>query len=452
MRLISIDIGSTWTKGAMFAFSTQDQLDLVARAAHPATVDNLSRGFNTVLESLAANGNADQLFYSSSAKGGLAVAAVGIVPEITAEMARITAHSAGAKLTQSFAYELTNSDIAALQESNPDIILLAGGSDGGNAHYPVENARRLAHSTLASTIVYAGNSYVRDQVQQVLAGFDLICVDNLLPSLDCPNPEPARKAIRDVFLTKITAGKGLDEIVRATGCQPSPTPYALYEYCKCIGTFAPEFGEFLLIDMGGATTDVYSFHEEINIAGTVRRGLPEPKIKRTVEGDLGMRVSARAAAKALRALAPSDDTADVEFDRYVSKVTTAPETLPNNPEERHYDTLLAQANIATSLMRHAGRAHEVCTADGLVTMQMGRDLTRVSQIIGTGGYLASTPGFNPSGIFCLGADAHGKRILAPRGGQYHRDPEYLFPLLANIAKGHPVAAVQKGLQSLTADS
>jgi uncharacterized protein (TIGR01319 family) len=286
-----------------------------------------------------------------------------------------------------------------------------------------------------------------------LAGFDLICVDNLLPTLDCPNPEPARKAIRDVFLSKITAGKGLDEIVRATGCEPSPTPYALYEYCKHIGTFAPEFGEFLLIDMGGATTDVYSFHEEIIIPGTVRRGLPEPPIKRTVEGDLGMRVSARAAAEALRALARSEDPADAEFDRYVSKVTTAPDTLPTNPDEMHYDAQLAQANIATSVMRHAGRAHEVCTADGLVTMQTGRDLTRVSQIIGTGGYLANTPDFNPSGsISGLGADAHGKRILVPRGWQYRRDPDYLFPHLANIAKGHPAAAVKKGLQSLTAVS
>src|SRR6266496_926801 len=92
-------------------------------------------------------------------------------------------------------------------------------------------------------------------------------LENLLPTLDCPNPEPARNAIREIFLSKITAGKGLDEIVRATGREPSPTPYALYEYCKYIGKFAPEFGEFLLIDMGGATTDVYSFHEEINISG-----------------------------------------------------------------------------------------------------------------------------------------------------------------------------------------
>jgi uncharacterized protein (TIGR01319 family) len=453
MTLVSIDIGSTWTKGVNLAFSAQGQLELVASAAHQTTVDNLSRGFNAVFETLAADGYANEIFYSSSAKGGLAVAAVGIVPEITAEMARITAHSAGAKLTQSFAYELRNADIAALRMSEPDIILLAGGSDGGNAHYPVENAKRLAHAALSSTIVYAGNSHVRDDVEQILAGYDLICVDNLLPALDCPNPEPARRAIRELFLGKITTGKGLDEIVRATGHKPCPTPYALYEYCRYISELAPEFGEFLLIDMGGATTDVYSYHEEINLLGTVRRGLPEPKIKRTVEGDLGMRVSARAAAEARRALlAPCEGAEDAEFDRYVDKVTMAPETLPCSRMEMHYDALLAHANIATSLMRHAGRAHEVCTADGIVTMQTGRDLTRVSQIIGTGGYLANAVDFNPhDSISRLGVDAQGKRILAPRGGQYHRDPDYLFPLLANIARGHAAEAVKKGLQVLTAN-
>jgi uncharacterized protein (TIGR01319 family) len=450
MTLISIDIGSTWTKGVKFAFSAQGQLEFVARAAHQTTVDNLSRGFNAVFEVLVAEGDTHELFYSSSAKGGLAVASIGIVPEITAEMARIAAHSAGAKLTHSFAYDLRNADIAALQRSNPDIVLLAGGSDGGNSRYPVENAKKLAQSALASTIVYAGNSHVRDEVEEILGGHDLICVDNLLPALDYPNPEPARNAIRDVFLSKITTGKGLDLIIRATGREPCPTPYALYEYARAIGELAPHFGEFVLIDMGGATTDVYSYHEEINILGTVRRGLPEPKIKRTVEGDLGMRVSARATAEARRALlAPSEDAEDAAFDRYLDKVTAAPETLPDTPLEMRYDILLADANIATSLMRHAGRACEVCTADGMVTVQTGRDLTRVSQIIGTGGYLSNTVGFDPrDSISRLGVDAHGKRILAPRGGRYHRDPDYLFPLLANVARGHPAQAVEKGLHAL----
>ena len=81
-----------------------------------------------------------------------------------------------------------------------------------------------------------------DDVQQILAGSDLICVDNLLPTLDCPNPEPAEKLSREVFLSKITAGKGLDEIVRATGREPRPSPYALYEYPEVSEQITPKLG------------------------------------------------------------------------------------------------------------------------------------------------------------------------------------------------------------------
>ncbi|WP_018236312.1 glutamate mutase L [Ensifer sp. BR816] len=449
MRLVSIDIGSTWTKGAAFRASADGGLQLLDRASHPTTVENLSRGFDAVLRELVEDDESYDLYYSSSAKGGLAVAAVGIVPDITAEMAKITAYSSGAKLTHSFAYELGEDDIAALQRATPDIILLAGGSDGGNAYYQVQNARKLAGAGLSCTIVYAGNRHVRENVRAILDGHDLICVDNLLPALDFPNPEPARAAVRDVFLSKITSGKGLDRIIRSTGREPCPTPYALYEYCSHIARHAPEFGDFLLVDMGGATTDVYSCHDEVVVAGVVRRGLPEPKIKRTVEGDLGMRVSASTAAEAVLSLMPPAEDRLAAFESFVSKVTATPEIVPVEPEEIRFDAMLAGANIATSLMRHAGRAHEVSTADGLVTVQVGRDLTSVRTLIGTGGYLSSAPEFDPRDhVARIGLDARGKRVLVPRCKEYLRDPANLLPLLANIARGHPVAAVTAGLRLL----
>nr|WP_192360306.1 glutamate mutase L [Mesorhizobium mediterraneum] len=227
MKLLSIDIGSTWTKGATFVLSRRNELRVAKRSAHPTTVDDLSRGFNAVFEALSADGMPDELFYSSSAKGGLAIAAIGIVPDLTAEMAKLTAYSAGAKITHSFAYALNAADIAMLRNSDPDIILLAGGADGGNARYPVENARKLADANLAATIVFAGNRAVRDEVEQILNGRDLVCVENILPRLECPNPEPARTAIQELFLQRITRGKGLDRIVASTGCEPCPTPYAL---------------------------------------------------------------------------------------------------------------------------------------------------------------------------------------------------------------------------------
>ena len=54
----------------------------------------------------------------------------------------------------------------------------------------------------------------------------------------------------------------------------------------------PGIGELLAVDLGGATTDVYSIASGMpKQLDTVYKGLPEPYAKRTVEGDIGMRYS-----------------------------------------------------------------------------------------------------------------------------------------------------------------
>ncbi|WDZ81624.1 glutamate mutase L (plasmid) [Ensifer adhaerens] len=450
MTIVSIDIGSTWTKGAAFSLSSDGTLALLNRASHPTTVHDLSEGFSRVLGGLVGHDDEFELFYSSSAKGGLAVAAVGLVPELTSEMAKMTACSSGAKVTQTFAYELSDDDVSSLMLSAPDIILLTGGSDGGNSFYPVRNAGRIAGADLAAAIVFAGNRSAKDAVARILQGKHLVCTENVLPALDSPNPEPARAAIRDIFLTRITSGKGLDRIVADTGREPCPTPYALYEFCQSLAAHAPELGEFLLVDMGGATTDVYSVHNQAPTPGTVHRGLPEPRLKRSVEGDLGMRVSAITAAEAAREALGSVECAISDLASYAAKVKAAPEHLAGSVEEQHFDELLAGINVATSVMRHVGRAHEVATADGVVTVQTGRDLSSVRTIIGTGGYLSHTREFSPAiWLSQIGVDRHGKRVLSPRCERYLRDPMNILPLLANVSRGFPGAAARAAVNLLT---
>lgn len=154
---------------------------------------------------------------------GLAVAAIGLVPSITLESAKVTAHSAGAKVSQHFAYNLNKSDVRALEVSPPDILLFTGGTDGGDYDHGLLNAKLLAQSNLECAIIYAGNRDLQDDVQEILGDKDLTIVDNVLPNLDSPNPHSARKAICDIFLHKIVKGKGLDVIVDLTGedpCQP----------------------------------------------------------------------------------------------------------------------------------------------------------------------------------------------------------------------------------------
>jgi uncharacterized protein (TIGR01319 family) len=459
MKLVSIDIGSTWTKGAVFRL-LGDELTCEGRAACPTTVANLADGFFDVLGQLAGPGAESdirdgriRLFYSSSAKGGLAVAALGIVPEITLETAKVAAYSAGAKLSSVLSYRLTRADIRALEQTPPDILLFAGGTDGGNTDYVLANAQALAASSLDCAMVYAGNRAVRDDVVELLAGKELQVVDNLLPEVDAPNPDPAREAMRGIFLSKITKGKGLDIIVGRTGAEPLPTPYVVYEYVKYIRNHVPGWDEFILLDMGGATTDVYSAHRESPAADTVLRGLPEPDVKRTVEGDLGMRVSAESTADSGRALiaqalaqAPEQLAA---FEAFVTHVTQHPETLPADAQGRVFDTLLAGACVSHACARHAGRSHQVHTADGIVNLQLGRDLRGVKRVIGSGGWLSRASDFSPSQwLSQLRLDAKGKSVLLPAQVEYARDEDYLFPLLANVARAFPAQAARAGIRAL----
>lgn len=447
MIVTALDIGSTWTKGAAFRLNDSGQVQLLAREARPTSVGNLAEAFFEVRDALHKRTGPGELAYSSSAKGGLAVAALGLVPDITSEMARIAAHSAGARLSQVFSYRLTRADIRALEQNPPDILLFAGGTDGGNTDYLLANAEALASSSVDCPIVYAGNRSVRDELEDCLQGRDVRFVDNLLPRIGQPNPEPARSALRDLFLEKIVTGKGLDRIVAATGVEPVPTPYAVYEYTRLMQAHLPEWDEFLLVDLGGATTDIYSCHREQPMSGTVHRGLPEPPLKRTVEGDLGMRVSALAAAESGKALidAGLEGNADARdgFIDYLHQVTRQPNTLPEDSQGRAYDALMAGTCLAEACRRHAGRMQVVSTVDGLVNVQTGRDLRGVKRIIGSGGYLANTPSFNPNPwLQRIRLDERGQQILAPTAVQFYRDEHYLFPLLANLARLHPQAAAR----------
>ena len=365
MIVVAVDIGSTWTKGAAFAVDAGEHVRLLDRAACPTTVHDLEEGFIHVLRALVPDDPLGQLHngmlrlqYSSSAKGGLAVAAIGLVPEVTLEIGKMAAQSAGARLTQVFSYQLTRGDIARLEETPPDILLFAGGTDGGNLRYVLDNAAALGASAIDCDIVYAGNRAAADEVAQCLRGKRLRIVDNLMPVFNEAKPEPARDALRRIFLDTIVRGKGLDRIVQVTGVEPVPTPLAMLEYVQAIRTHAPGWESFMLFDMGGATTDVYSAHREETQPGTLRRGLAEPDVKRTVEGDLGMRVSAQAAAKAAgtlpQASMPQDATNASVLAEYAERLARCPDHLPQNADEQRLDETLAGVCVSLAGARHAG--------------------------------------------------------------------------------------------------
>ncbi|WP_447009444.1 glutamate mutase L [Saccharothrix hoggarensis] len=281
MTVLCLDIGSTWTKGALVS----DAGDLLGTSQHPTTPPEVLQGIDVVTNSL---GPAARTLACSSAGGGLRLAVVGQERLVSAEAGYRVALSAGAKVVHVSAGPLDGAGLRALRAAAPDLVLLVGGTDGGDASVLLHNARRIGANRLACPIVLAGNADARPEALELLAGRTVAPTANVLPDVGELAPGPARAAIREVFLEHVIGGKGLSRGRRFRGLVRAVTPDAVLGGVSRLAMRDRE-GAVLVVDVGGATTDVYS---AVSTVEGPERTVALPPDRRTVEGDLGMRWSA----------------------------------------------------------------------------------------------------------------------------------------------------------------
>ena len=296
MRYLAVDFGSTYTK--LTAIDAGRACIVGTACAFTTIATNVMEGFQAALRVLQTQTGGfyyNKLLCCSSAGGGLAMIALGLVPELTAKAAKTAAEGAGAKVIKTYAYEISPAEQAEIAAARPDIVLLCGGTNGGNKEVILANARLLAAVPGNFSIIAAGNKSAAHELEAILAvsGKEYVITDNVMPAFGRLDVAPAQGCIRDVFIRRIIDAKGLSQVQAMTEHAVIPTPLAVLQGCELLsrGTAkTPGMGEFLAVDVGGATTDVYSMS-----AGTpawdnvLPKGLPEPYAKRTVEGDLGMR-------------------------------------------------------------------------------------------------------------------------------------------------------------------
>jgi uncharacterized protein (TIGR01319 family) len=379
---------------------------------------------------------------------------IGLVRELTAEAARQAALGAGAKLVGTFAYRLTASDLERIAQLAPDIILLAGGTDGGNLEVVLHNAAALAASAIDCPIVFAGNRAAADDARRLLAAKTLACTGNVMPEFNQLDIEPARAAIRQVFIERIVHAKGIDRAAAEFDSVLMPTPAAVLEGARLLADGLPGvrgLGALLVVDPGGATTDVHSVAAGEPAPGVIPQGLPEPRVKRTVEGDLGMRHNAAAIAEAagLQAIAADAGLAPARAAALLAQVGADVGRLPANAEETAFDQALARAAVRLAVRRHCGTIETVYTTTGPVTVQRGKDLSRIDAVIGTGGALVASP--DPRAVLRMAlADASEPLALKPRSPRLLLDREYLLYACGLLQSVEPQAALELALEHLVA--
>ncbi|TFV64859.1 UNVERIFIED_ORG: glutamate mutase [Bacillus sp. AZ43] len=292
--LACVDIGSTYTKAALVEEGTGR---LLATAQAPTTLDDVVTG---VLAATAGFPDAPVLA-CSSAGGGLRLAVVGYEELISAEAGHRAALSAGARVVHVAAGVLDGGGLAALRAAEPDVVLLVGGTDGGEASALRANAATLAGADWSVPVVLAGNAAVRDEVATLLrtGGLPVREAGNVLPDIGRLAPESARAAIRAVFLEHVIGGDRLSTDPRLRRWVRAVTPDAVLEGVTVLARAA---GPVVVVDVGGATTDVYCVPDADAEQATLgREAVGVPARRRTVEGDLGVTWSADALRRAVAA-------------------------------------------------------------------------------------------------------------------------------------------------------
>lgn len=451
---LAIDFGSTFTK--LVAIDADGE-ELVGVAQSPTTVsDDVNVGLDRALSLLEERSGVRRADFttrvaSSSAAGGLRMVAIGLVPDLTAEAAQRAALGAGAKVLRVFSFTLTRGDQDALRALAPDIVLLAGGTDGGDRRTIIENARALAALRLPAPVVVAGNRNAADEAASLLsgAGIEATVVANVLPELGRLDVEPARAEIQRIFTERIVQAKGLDRVRTTVGRIVMPTPMAVLQGARLLAEGVADargLGDVLVVDVGGATTDVHSIATGApTVQGMIPRGLPEPYAKRTVEGDLGIRINARTILETcgierLRAaMATPVDRAALE--RHVERLASTVSHVPTSPWEWDADAALARLAVETAVDRHAGRQETLYTPDGPVPVLVGKDLSAVRTVVGTGGIFA----YGRGGGHALGGATFDPKYplsMRPRAPQALFDRTYMLFAVGLLAERSPRAVLR----------
>jgi uncharacterized protein (TIGR01319 family) len=441
MTILTVDFGSTFTKAALIA----DDGTVIGTDSTPTT-GTQGRGSGDILDGLRVlrdrldvPRDAD-LHACSSAGGGLRLAVVGYERTVTAEAGHRVGLSAGAKVVHVADGALTTKGVSGIRRARPDIILLAGGTDGGNADVLLHNAARLAkgaiggHGRHAVPIVLAGNIEARSEATTLLEATrrPVIHADNVLPQIGVIAPDSARAAIREAFLRHVIGGKNLSREAAFGQMVEAPTPDAVLRGVEVVA-HARGDGDVMVVDIGGATTDVYSVITPEGEDASLRKDVVAPLWHaRTVEGDLGMRWNAEHVVEAAASEGLLASVGDPEALRsYAAHVHERPRSLPADDVERRLDLELARLAAVVAVRRHARPGQPT---------ESPRPLANVATLIGSGGVLRHTDEAGRAHVLGAVLADHAGGWKVPRSATTAVDLTYLLYAVGLLDAHDPALA------------
>ncbi|MBV7271546.1 glutamate mutase L [Clostridium sp. PL3] len=375
-----------------------------------------------------------KMLATSSAAGGLKITVHGLMEQMTVKAAKEAALGAGGIIKMVTAGKMRKSDLKRIRDINPNMIMIAGGTDYGERETALHNAELISAEKFNKPIVYCGNIENREEIREIFEGQELYIIDNVYPRVDELNVEPARKVIQDAFEKNIVKAPGMNKIKDMVDGSIMPTPGAVMESSKVLYEI---IGDLVVLDVGGATTDVHSVTEGSVVILDMLVN-PEPKAKRTVEGDLGVFVNSKNVIEILDVR----DLAGFSKEHIADHI----KPIPTEEDEVKASCMLTKKAVEVAVNRHVGTIKRKYGGEsGFIAY--GKDLSQVKYIIGTGGALTRLPGGedNLLNIRYLKDDV---TMLPRKGSKVLIDKDYIMACAGVLSRENKEAAEALLRQSL----
>ena len=477
--IIATDCGSTTTKAILIERQPNGEYRLVTRGEAPTTVEApiedvtigvlnafkeveelrkrkiLNDSKTNLLKPQKEDEGVDLYVSTSSAGGGLQMVVAGVVKEMTAESAERAALGGGAIVLDLFAVNDGRKPferIEKIRELRPDIILLAGGTDGGTVKHVVEMAQIIAAAkpkprlgiTYNLPVIYAGNKLATEEIKRILSNVvELKITENLRPTLEEENLQPTRLIIQELFLEHVMAqAPGYKKLMEMTDVEIMPTPAA-------VGLIMQKIAKknninVVGVDIGGATTDVFSVIKQYDQFGNV-----EWVFNRSVSANYGMSYSI---AQVLKDAGINNVLRWIPFEIDIIKLRNAiknkmirPTTIPFLLEDLMIEQAICREALRLSFEQHLqlavglkGVQKERTISDIFSQSQKESiiDMMELDMIVGSGGVLSHAPKRNQAALMMIDAfEPEGFTLLTV-------DSIFMMPHLGVLSVVHEEAATQ----------
>lgn len=466
--ILATDCGSTTSKARLF-IKKSDGYRFIVSGEAPTTVEapyeDVTLGVRNAIREIEeltgrtllsedgiispCDGNlgCDLYVTTSSAGGGLQMIVAGVIKTMSAESAERAALGAGAIVMDAIATDddrRPHERISVIRHLRPDMILVAGGTDGGTVDLVCEIAEMIATAEPKARlgagyelpIVYAGNKDARTRIKELLATkFALSVVDNIRPVLEVENSEPAREAVHHLFMEHVMShAPGYERLMKWAHVPIMPTPAAEGAMFRTMAE--KEKINVIGVGLGGATTNVYSVYDG--------------RFVRTVSANLGMSYSIcnvlkEAGIKNICRWLPFEMD-ETTLRNILRNKMIRPTTIPETTEE-----LIIEHAVAREALR-LGFNHHKSLARGLRGVRRQReigeifeqkmetasyiDMLRINMLAGTGGLLSHAPRRAQTVLILIDSfQPEGVTKLA-------QDSVFMIPHLGVLSTVHPQAALE----------